>query len=53
MSIDANGRVRPALLGKAQTVLGAIDAGALGTTITHEHLLMSARHIAQGARRRP
>ena len=28
------------LSGKAQTVLGAIDAGELGVTLTHEHLLI-------------
>lgn len=33
--------------GRAQTVLGPIDAADLGVTITHEHLLMQARHIAK------
>lgn len=33
---------RQKLSGKAQTVLGAIDAGDIGITLTHEHLLSDA-----------
>jgi phosphotriesterase-related protein len=32
---------------RAQTVLGPVDAEHLGVTITHEHLLIHARHIAK------
>jgi len=35
------------LMGKVQTVLGPIDGGEMGVTITHEHLLMTACHIAR------
>jgi phosphotriesterase-related protein len=32
---------------QAQTVLGPVDAGALGLTMMHEHLLIHATHIAK------
>ena len=35
------------LSSKAQTVLGPVDAADLGVTITHEHLLIYASHIAK------
>ena len=40
-------RSRQALAGKAQTVLGPVDAADLGTTITHEHLLVTPQHVAK------
>ena len=40
-------RFRQALAGKAQTVLGPVDAADLGTTITHEHLLVAMRHVSK------
>ena len=33
--------------GKVQTVLGPIDADALGLTLTHEHLFTSMTHVAK------
>ena len=33
--------------GRAQTVLGLVDADTLGPTIMHEHLLLYASHIAK------
>ena len=38
---------RKALVGKAQTVLGPVDAGDLGVTMTHEHLLAYLPHVAK------
>ena len=38
---------RAALVGKAQTVLGPIGSAELGITITHEHLLSHAPHLAK------
>lgn len=35
------------LTGKVQTVLGPVDPDRLGLTITHEHLLLYARHVAK------
>ncbi len=32
---------RPEMAGKAQTVLGVVDADELGITLTHEHLLVN------------
>ena len=34
-------------VGRAQTVLGPVDADTLGPTIMHEHLLLYAAHIAK------
>jgi predicted metal-dependent phosphotriesterase family hydrolase len=31
------------LSGKAQTVLGPVDGGAMGITLPHEHLLIDFR----------
>ena len=39
------GAVSNALTGKVQTVLGLIEPGALGTTITHEHLLVDETEL--------
>ncbi len=33
------------LVGKVQTVAGAIDAAALGVTLAHEHLLLDMSHL--------
>jgi len=33
------------MVGKAQTVLGPIDANSLGVTLTHEHLLLDATFL--------
>ena len=33
------------MVGKAQTVLGSIDANSLGVTLTHEHLLLDATFL--------
>jgi phosphotriesterase-related protein len=38
---------REELRGKAQTVLGIVDPGVLGSTLTHEHLLWDIRPPAQ------
>ena len=38
---------RKPLEGKVQTVLGPIDADALGLTLTHEHLFSSMTHVAK------
>ena len=38
---------RRALVGKAQTVLGPVEPADLGTTITHEHLLVTLQHVAK------
>ena len=35
------------LTGKVQTVLGPIDADALGLTLTHEHLFTAMTHVAK------
>ena len=40
---------RDALRGKAQTVLGPIDPGALGPTLMHEHLIWDIRSPAMRA----
>ena len=39
--------LRQGLAGKAQTVLGPVDAADLGITITHEHLLVTMQHVAK------
>ncbi len=36
---------RPELAGKVQTVLGLIEPQEMGTTITHEHLLVDEAHL--------
>jgi phosphotriesterase-related protein len=38
---------RDQLRGKAQTVLGIVDPGVLGSTLTHEHLIWDIRPPAQ------
>ena len=44
MDIEAS---RRALSGKAQTVLGPVEPADLGTTITHEHLLVTLAHVSK------
>ena len=39
--------LRGARMGKAQTVLGPVDAATLGTTITHEHLLVTRQQVSK------
>ncbi len=41
----SDNEIRRRLAGKVQTVLGLIEPAAMGTTITHEHLLVDEAHL--------